>query len=70
VAETCGGLATNAVELLDVISSAAAEHLSLWSRQDAPKVLLDSVSTAPYRGTETAVSHKQIEGDVEHSLYQ
>jgi hypothetical protein len=46
VVETCGGLAPDAVELLDVISGAAAEHLSLWSRQDAAKQLLASVNFA------------------------
>ena len=55
VAETCGGLAPDAVELLDVISSAAAEHLSLWSRQDAAKELLDSVSIAIQKGNAMTV---------------
>ena len=41
--------------LLDVISGAAAEHLSLWSRQDAAKHLLDSVSIAVQKGSAMTV---------------
>jgi hypothetical protein len=37
VVETCGGLGPDAIALLDVISGAAAEHLSLWSQEDAAK---------------------------------
>ena len=55
VAETCGGLAPDAVELLDIISGAAAEHLSLWSRHDAAKQLLDSVSIAIQKGNAMTV---------------
>jgi hypothetical protein len=55
VVETCGGLAANAVELLDIISDAAAEHLSLWSRQDAAKQLLNSVSIAIQKGNAMTV---------------
>jgi hypothetical protein len=55
VAETCGGLASDAVELLDVISGAAAEHLSLWSQQDAAKQLLDSISIAIQKGNAMTV---------------
>ena len=55
VVETCGGLASDAVALLDVISGAAAEHLSLWSQQDAAKQLLDSVSIAIQKGNAMTV---------------
>ena len=55
MAETCGGLASDAVELLDVISGAAAEHLSLWSQQDAAKQLLDSISIAIQKGNAMTV---------------
>jgi hypothetical protein len=55
VVETCGGLASDVVTLLDVISGAAAEHLSLWSRQDAAKHLLDAVSIAIQKGNAMTV---------------
>ena len=48
--ETCGGLAPDAIELLDVISSEASEHLSLWSQGDVAKQLLDSVAIAIQKG--------------------
>jgi hypothetical protein len=35
VVETCGGLGSDAIALLDVISGAASEHLCLWSQEDA-----------------------------------
>jgi hypothetical protein len=34
VVETCGGLGPDAMALLDVISGAASEHLSIWSQED------------------------------------
>ena len=40
---------------LDIISDAAAEHLSLWSRQDAAKQLLNSVSIAIQKGNAMTV---------------
>ena len=55
VAETCGGLCPDAVTLLDVISGAAAQHLSLWSQPDAAKQLLDSVSIAIQKGNAMTV---------------
>jgi hypothetical protein len=55
VVETCAGLASDAVTLLDVISGAAAEHLSLWSQQDAAKHLLDAVSIAIQKGNAMTV---------------
>jgi hypothetical protein len=36
--------------LLDVISGAASEHLSLWSQDDAAKEVLDSVAIAVQKG--------------------
>jgi hypothetical protein len=50
VVETCGGLGPDAIALLDVISGAAAEHLSLWSQEDAAKELLNSVAIAVQKG--------------------
>jgi hypothetical protein len=50
VVETCGGLGPDAIALLDVISGAAAEHLSLWSREDVATDLLHSVAIAVQKG--------------------
>jgi hypothetical protein len=50
VVETCGGFGPDAIALLDVISGAASEHLSLWSQEDAAKELLDSVAIAVQKG--------------------
>jgi hypothetical protein len=35
--ESCGGLGQDAFALLDVISGAASEHLSLWSQETQPR---------------------------------
>jgi hypothetical protein len=55
VVETCGGLGQDAIALLDVISGAASEHLSLWSQEDAAKELLSSVAIAVQKGNAMAV---------------
>jgi hypothetical protein len=55
VVETCGGLAPDAIALLDVISGAASEHLSLWSQEDAAKEVLDSVAIAIQKGNAMTV---------------
>jgi hypothetical protein len=55
VVETCGGLGPDAMALLDVISGAASEHLSLWSQEDAAKEVLNSVAIAVQKGNATAV---------------
>jgi hypothetical protein len=48
--ETCGGLGPDAIALLDVISGAASEHLSLWSQEDAAKEVLNSAAIAVQKG--------------------
>ena len=50
VVETCGGLGPDALALLDLISGAASEHLSLWSREDAATDVLHSVAIAIQKG--------------------
>jgi hypothetical protein len=65
VAETCGDLAPDAVELLDIISGAAAEHLSLWSRQDAARQLLDSVSIAIQKGNAMTRTRRACSGNAD-----
>jgi hypothetical protein len=50
VVETCGGLAPGALQLLDVISGEASQHLSLWSQEDVARQLLDSVAIAIQKG--------------------
>jgi hypothetical protein len=55
VVETCGGLAPDAITLLDLISNAASEHLSLWSPGDTAKHLLDSVAIAIQKGNAMAM---------------
>jgi hypothetical protein len=53
--ETCGGLGKDAIALLDVISGAASEHLSLWSQEDAAKEMLNSVAIAVQKGNAMTV---------------
>jgi len=55
VVETCGGLSKDAIALLDVISGAASEHLSLWSQEDAAKEVLNSVAIAVQKGNAMTV---------------
>jgi len=55
VVETCGGLGKDAIALLDVISGAASEHLSLWSQEDAAKEVLNSVAIAVQKGNAMTV---------------
>jgi hypothetical protein len=50
VVESCGGLGPDAMAVLDVISGAASEHLSLWSQEDASKKVLSSVAIAVQKG--------------------
>ena len=50
VVETCGGLDSDAIALLNLISGAASEHLSLWSQEDAAEDLLHSVAIAVQKG--------------------
>jgi hypothetical protein len=50
VVETCGALGDDARALLDAISTAASEHLSLWSQEDAAKEILDTVAIAVQKG--------------------
>ena len=50
VVETCGGLGPDALALLDLISGAASEHLSLWSQEDAATDALHSVAIAIQKG--------------------
>jgi hypothetical protein len=41
--------------LLDVISGAASEHLSLWSQDDAAKEVLNSMAIAVQKGNTMTV---------------
>ena len=50
VVETCGGLDSDAIALLNLISGAASEHLSLWSQEHAAEDLLHSVAIAVQKG--------------------
>ena len=50
VVETCGGLGPDALAVLNLISGAASEHLSLWSREDAATDVLHSVAIAIQKG--------------------
>jgi hypothetical protein len=50
VVETCGGPGLDALALLDVISAAASEYLSLWPQEDAAKKVLNSVAIAVQKG--------------------
>jgi hypothetical protein len=53
--ETCGGLGQDAIALLDVISGAASENLSIWSQEDAAKGVLNSVAIAVQKGNAMTV---------------
>jgi hypothetical protein len=55
VVETCGGLATDAVKLLDVMSQAGHEHLSLWSHAEIVQHILGSVAVAIQKGNAMTV---------------
>jgi hypothetical protein len=44
-AETCGGMAPDAITLLDTISEAGKEHLSLWSHAQIVQHMLCSVAS-------------------------
>ena len=55
VVETSGGLEEDAIALLDVISGAASEHLSIWSQEDAAKEVLNSVAIAVQKGNAMTV---------------
>ena len=52
VVETCGGLGPDALAVLDLISGAASEHLSLWSREDVATDVLHSVAIAIQKANE------------------
>jgi hypothetical protein len=55
VVETCGVLGQDAIALLDVISDAASEHLSIWSQEAAAKEVLHSVAIAVQKGNAMTV---------------
>ena len=49
--ETTGGLAPDALTLLEEISEAGSEHASMWPRDDIERYLLSTVAIAVMRGT-------------------
>jgi hypothetical protein len=53
--ETCGGMAPDAMTMLDEISRAGQEHLSLWSHQQIVQHMLCSVAIAIQKGNAMAV---------------
>lgn len=53
--ETCGGMAPEALALLDRISRAGQEHLSLWSHTQIVQHMLCSVAIAIQKGNAMAV---------------
>jgi hypothetical protein len=48
--ETCGGLAPSAVQVIQAMAQAAAQHFSLWSRTNILRELVGSVAIAVQRG--------------------
>jgi hypothetical protein len=50
VVETCGGLAPSAVQLIQAMAQAAAEHFALWSGTAILRELVGSVAIAVQRG--------------------
>lgn len=53
--ETCGGMAPDAITLLDTISEAGKEHLSLWSHAQIVQHMLCSVAIAIQKGNAMAM---------------
>ena len=53
--ETCGGMAEDAVELLDRIATAGAEHLTFWSHNRIVQHLLAVVAVAIQKGNAMTV---------------
>ena len=53
--ETCGGMGSDAMTLMQVISEAGQEHLGLWPRDQIVRHLLESVATAVQRGNAMTV---------------
>ena len=49
--ETTGGLAPDALTLLEEISEAGSEHASMWPRDDIARYLLSTVAIAVMSGT-------------------
>jgi hypothetical protein len=53
--ETYGGMAPDAITLLDTISEAGKEHLSLWSHAQIVQHMLCSVAIAIQKGNAMAM---------------
>ena len=66
--ETCGGMAEDAVELLDRIATAGAEHLAFWSHNRIVQHLLAVVAVAIQKGNAMTVLRWQQEATVRASV--
>jgi hypothetical protein len=53
--ETSGGMAPDAMTLLQIISKSGKEHLGLWSRREVESYVMSAVATAIQRGTVKAM---------------
>jgi hypothetical protein len=53
--ETSGGMAPDAITLLQIISKSGKEHLGLWSRREVESYVLSAVATSIQRGTARAM---------------
>jgi len=53
VVETCGGMAPDAIRLLQILGEAGQEHLAMWPREVVVRQLLGAVAIAVQRGVAT-----------------
>ena len=66
--ETCGGMAEDAVELLDRIATAGAEYLVFWSHNRIVQHLLAVVAVSIQKGNAMTVLRWQQEATVRASV--
>jgi len=68
--ETCGGMAEDAVDLLDRIATAGAEHLAFWSHNRIVQHLLAVVAVAIQKGNAMTVLRWQQDATVRASVVE
>jgi hypothetical protein len=68
--ETCGGMAEDAVDLLDRIATAGAEHLAFWSHNRIVQHLLAAVAVAVQKGNATTVLRWHQDATVRASVVE
>ena len=68
--ETCGGMAEDAVDLLDRIATAGAEHLAFWSHNRIVQQLLAVVAVAIQKGNAMTVLRWHQEATVRASVVE